>query len=294
MTLILRANTLINNPNAPKLIKYDPIESRTGSLYLWDAGLQKYSSLPPINDTLPNLLDPYAAATGNAFTIVKVGSATTDTYCKRELTAQGALHFMVSQTFESAISSEAYFGVVSNSALRQVLYNKIMTASQNLYFSMWTRVTRVGKNTTNRYGPMVSYANGNTSDYALYLQSKQINPSVGATSTSTSKLGVPAYNTAALAPNFYQANIKDYAGTGVTPTTPLKIGSGVMTPWNATQAQNESPSFAVYRIYIEDLSVSGRTFDQVKAIDDAEFAKAFGVGGRFYGDTWSDPATVLP
>ncbi len=37
-----------------------------------------------------------------------------------------------------------------------------------------------------------------------------------------------------------------------------------------------------------------RTFDQVRAIDEAEHTKAFGVGGRFYGDTWSDPATLLP
>lgn len=69
-----------------------------------------------------------------------------------------------------------------------------------------------------------------------------------------------------------------------------------MPPWSgvASQALNSSPSYVLYRVYIEDLSLSGRTYEQVKSIDDAEHAKAFGIGGRFHGDTWSNPATLLP
>lgn len=71
----------------------------------------------------------------------------------------------------------------------------------------------------------------------------------------------------------------------------INIGGGTLEPYNATSG---NPSWILYRIYIEDLSLSGRTYEQVKAIDDAEFAKAFAAGGKFFDDTWNDPATVLP
>ena len=53
------------------------------------------------------------------------------------------------------------------------------------------------------------------------------------------------------------------------------------------------PSRAVYRMYIEDLTVSGRTYAQVDAIDYAQFTKdVLTVGGRYYGDTYTDPTTL--
>ncbi|WP_171495393.1 hypothetical protein, partial [Acinetobacter soli] len=81
---------------------------------------------------------------------------------------------------------------------------------------------------------------------------------------------------------------------GTLGNTDLLIGNGRLSPYNQAQILNDVPSLIIYRIYIEDLNASGRTFAEVKAIDDAEFEKAFAVGGRFYGDTWSDPATILP
>lgn len=293
MTMILQCKGTITDQNAPFLALYDDIESKSGSLFLWDAQLAKLNTLPEIGQPLPNVLSAYDHASGKGFDFAKGSSASTDAYAKRELTAKGALHFIVSQSFVETISGLAFFGIESNSALQTELFNKIMSGSPNIYFSIWQRVTRIGQNRAGFYGPMIAYG-PNTSNFAFYLQSKKNNIDVGAGSTSESKLGVSAVQSAALAPNLLKANIKSYGGTGVTASNKLQIGSGVMAPWNTAISQNESPSFAVYRIYIEDLSLSGRTYEQVKAIDDAEFNKAFGVGGRFYGDTWSDPATVLP
>lgn len=49
-----------------------------------------------------------------------------------------------------------------------------------------------------------------------------------------------------------------------------------------------------YRGYIEDLTVSGRTYAQVDALDFAEYTKqVLTPGGRYYGDTVpTDPATI--
>lgn len=293
MTMILQCKGTITDQNAPFLALYDDIESKAGSLFLWDAQLAKLNTLPEIGQPLPNVLSAYDHASDKGFNFVKGSSASTDAYAKRELTAKGALHFIVSQSFAETISGLAFFGIEANSALQAELFNKIMGGSPNIYFSIWQRVTRIGQNRGGFYGPMIAYG-PNTNNYAIYLHSKQGNIQVGSGSVTESKLYLDATRSASLAPNFLRVNIKSFAGTGVTASTKLSIGSGVMAPWNSAISQNESPSFAVYRIYIEDLSLSGRTYEQVKAIDDAEFNKAFGAGGRFYGDTWSNPATVLP
>lgn len=291
--MILQCKGTITDQNAPFLALYDDIESKTGSLFLWDAQLSNLSTLPAIGQPLPNVLSAFNHAADKDFTFIKGDSASTDAYAKRELTAKGALHFIVSQAFAETIVGRAFFGIQANAALQAELFNKIMGGSPNIYFSIWQRVTRISQNRGGYYGPMIAYG-PNTNNFAFYMQSKQNNLAVGSGSISESKLGTSAVQSSALAPNLVKANVKSFSGTGVTASTPLQIGSGVMLPWNASQAQNESPSFAVYRIYIEDLSLSGRTYEQVKAIDDAEHTKAFAPGGRFYGDTWSDPATILP
>ena len=52
-------------------------------------------------------------------------------------------------------------------------------------------------------------------------------------------------------------------------------------------------STILYRFYIEDLTVSGRTAEEVKIIDKKLFNEAFAEGGKFYNDTWTDPKTAF-
>lgn len=56
--------------------------------------------------------------------------------------------------------------------------------------------------------------------------------------------------------------------------------------------QNAQPSQILYRLYFEDLTVSGRTVAAVDALDATAFSTAFAIGGRFYNDTFTDPATL--
>jgi hypothetical protein len=52
-------------------------------------------------------------------------------------------------------------------------------------------------------------------------------------------------------------------------------------------------SWAFYRAYIEDLTLSGRTWAEVNAIDYALYQAAFGTDGRFEGDTtFTAPSTI--
>lgn len=48
-------------------------------------------------------------------------------------------------------------------------------------------------------------------------------------------------------------------------------------------------SYIFYRTYVEDLTVSGRTYAECEALDASLHAQAFGPGGRYYGDTFTAP-----
>lgn len=50
--------------------------------------------------------------------------------------------------------------------------------------------------------------------------------------------------------------------------------------------------FIFYSAYVEDCDVSGRTAAAAKAWRQDQVAADFAPGGRYYGDTWTDPATV--
>jgi hypothetical protein len=54
---------------------------------------------------------------------------------------------------------------------------------------------------------------------------------------------------------------------------------------------NQCPSDIFYRGYCEDLTVSGRTYADVDALDKALWDAAFAAGGRFAGDTFTAPST---
>lgn len=99
--------------------------------------------------------------------------------------------------------------------------------------------------------------------------------------------------------------VAGYAGTP-TITDPALFASnhfklfGVAAagPYGSTTGTGGSgvwlSSRALYRSYIEDLTVSGRTYAQVDALDHALFTReVLTAGGRYFGDTFTDPATVI-
>lgn len=300
MTLILRIKGKINNPDAPKLIKYDPIEHRTGSLFLWDAGLQNFSSVPIVGSTIPNLLDEYSGGSGNALTLEKgtFGNAVHDAYIKRELTAKKAMHFIVAQNYSGDTYATINNALSANAALQAKLFSKISNNPNlsNLYISIWEKVTRVAPSGAN--APELAYISSTSSlsDHVFVKQVNNFSPIVSSQSISQNFLNKLNSDVSVLGQkNRNLMNIKGVVGAGVLSGTKAMFALfGSTAPWAGASYLNKSASRIIYRIYIEDLNLSGRTFEQVKMIDDAEFEKAFAVGGRFYNDTWSDPATVLP
>lgn len=297
MALVLRLKEEINNPNAPYLIKYDPIESRNGSLFLWDAGLNPLSGTPAIDATIPNLLSEYTPSTGKSLVLKRglFSETNHNAYIRRELTSKGGMHFIVAQAYSGATNVPIHNTLQANSELQEALRSNVMGANPNLFISIWQRLTRVAPEDSSIGTSAYLSTPAGKSDFAFYKDVRFQNFTVSSNSVATSFINKTDIDPTAIGlSNKHVMNIKGKAGAGVLEDTQARfVIAGFDGPWGG-QYVNKSPSVIVYRIYVEDLTLSGRTYAQVKAIDDAEFAKAFAEGGRFYGDTWSNPATVLP
>lgn len=80
-----------------------------------------------------------------------------------------------------------------------------------------------------------------------------------------------------------------WPGIGTTGT----IASANFGVTGSATNKDKVDSHIVYRFYLEDLTVSGRSHATVDALSYAEYTKhVLTVGGRYYGDTFTDPATI--
>lgn len=86
-----------------------------------------------------------------------------------------------------------------------------------------------------------------------------------------------------------QSTYGDWTGTF---DLPLAWMAGRRSPWIGG-GNKLSPSNILYFTYFEDLTVSGRTFAEVDALAQARHTAIHSSGGRYYGDTWTDPATYF-
>ena len=289
-TTVIKIEGKFNNANAPILPKYDAIENKAGSLFLWDGGLQSTDLVP--DSVFPNLLnDPeFTLAQGKEFNLHKGTNANINDVVRLEKTSKGALHFIVSQ-LAASIDRQSYYAVKANAALNAYLYALSQASSKKLYVSMWTRITR--NSVAEITGGLAIYSTGNTANMMFQLTSRQ--SAIYCTGNSTSKLNKPASDVSVKdQPNWFHAEITGNVGTGVSNSSVLTVGGGNYDPWFSVSDPKGCPSWILERIYIEDLEASGRTMAEVDAIDIAEFNRAHAAGGRFYGDTWSNPSVLLP
>ncbi len=144
-----------------------------------------------------------------------------------------------------------------------------------------------------------------TRPLALFIWGRVTRP---ATSTSTSSMFDGGIGDAAsfAGKNYFQARFTNDASlqrlsysaptgrTGAAQSQPRLWAAawGNMPPYNSTIA-NDGRSFILYSFHLVDVLASGMTYAQLDAMDAAAYAEAFGAGGRFAGDTWTDPATLI-
>lgn len=277
----------------PVLPTYDPIES-TGSLFLFDPsnGYGTFSGVPVSGSIVPNVVAPIAAAaTGLSKSLVTGRVVTTGNVTGKfqiERSSKLGVHGMSTQG--GSQTAPAYWSLKLHASLKDYLEANILT--HQFYVSSWIRLTR--KAITNSAIQSVLHWTQNTSNYAYHTSS-----GVPTTTPNTNK----ASNINTVTSDLASAGLIQLAVTGwtgdqqyITNDTEAyqpAFAIGAVDAW-AGSNYNKCDSHILYRAYIEDLTVSGRSYADVAALDLSLFNTAFGAGGRFASDTYSDPAVAVP
>lgn len=312
------------DPTLPKLPTIDPIETPgNGSLLLvepqhpagpWTAGV------PASGFVIPNLLRDKAAAMTGQTAASMDGSFVTNpgttnavvssagavvlgtTQGLIERSGKGGLHMVASKSTPGTFFAKVRMG----GQVYAWLYNN---PGHYFYHSQWFRITRAhsgpDQSNTNsqRWGevPKASFFNDSGS---LLVKTNAVttvevagkaggrNGSGGLDTTSTT---IP-WTAGQTGPMFRNVSgvLFDPTTASVTPVEHTGVGQ-----WDSNNQKagniGQNGSMILYRSYIEDLTVSGRSLAEVDAIDMALYTKhVLTSGGRYFGDTFSAPATVLP
>lgn len=292
-----------NNPDAPKLVEVDVIES-AGSLLLIDPSHPSGGwpgGVGPSGSTLRNVLWKKAQAVYGAGseaslvpTLNYAGMSGATGLLERS--SKGGLHALVSQApgLVSA-NNTPYARINIDLEMRKWLFQH---PTNDLYVSVWGQVTRAYKS-----GPVDATYTGEGATSVITLATGGGNQRIalGQKSSVQNELGKLSNNEKTVGPVFMNA------ASGAWTTNPasessiftdlLGIGNtGLNNTYQtgAATAKTRWPSWVIYRVYVEDLTISGRTYQQVHDIDYALYKKhVLTEGGRYYGDTYT-PSSALP
>ena len=213
----------------------------------------------------------------------KPQSGGVDVDFKYEWTTKGGLHVVSSQSTQTSF---AFFTLKLPSAVKTYM---AANPSHSYYLSAWYNITRVALDGFT--GPYIGIQSsfGATNGF-FSAKTSGYNPVPAYTS-----FPVGARNTAGMC---VEQMGGVYQGTALTNGTntflPHAFGFGLLVEAYGDYGVNKSMSAVLYRIFLEDLTLSGRTFAAVKALDDAAYTTAFGSGGRYNGDRYTAPGTLLP
>lgn len=294
---LVLTGTKITDLAAPRIADVDRIEA-AGSLLLLDAThpVQTWGAGVPANaSTVPNLLvDKASTLLGTSSAAshnppVASARMTDGVHGMLERTSRGGLHAIFSPTnTDNATANSTYFNLNLTLAQRDYL---AANPTNSIYASMWVRITRgaTGSGGTNAVMAMTATSSA-TANLWMYFGQNGIG---GATDKTTVAWKTPDATGTHLA-----VGAGPYkSGTGYTPASGANIAAYAFQVGNQgyinSAAPTNAPSAVFYRAYMEDLTVSGRTYADVLAIDQELYThEVLTEGGRYYGDSFTDPATV--
>lgn len=281
MGLLIQTTEEVTDTSLPKLYR-DTIMS-DGSLFLMDLSKTGGDSGEMLIDggKIVNIAADIAAEiTGedeDNLSGINTYANLTPTTGLFEITPKKGLHGIISRTNED--SDDPYWKGSMPDALKTWLLPKY--ATKKIYASVWGRLTRTSDTGVSAF----FLIGGSTSNHTVFT---------GATGSSNTDLGLREEGGVNDLGNFLRTMATDDVNGGV----PLGIGDfemftkiGPYGSWRYFE-NDKSHSMIIYRVYIEDLDVSGRTYSEVDAIDKAMYDEAFAEGGKFHGDTYTDPDSL--
>lgn len=297
MALVIKVPGSGSNFAGPALPPIDPVMPTAGALWLIDpthSSQQWAAGVPSGGSKVRNLAATQARAMigGTASLDAEViNTGMSGSAGKLERSGKGGMAGILST---SNTTSGAGFAL--NAPLSIVGYMQA-NASHSFYFSMWHRVTRRETSAGTNY-PIGAFVTTGAA-YAMGVLTNGFQ--------TPYNLGYGTYTTDVNTTSPY-TSLGPYLR--IVSGTPLPAAFGSADPstvdrymWqignygmgNRTGSQaGKTGSRVFYRSYCEDLTVSGRSFATVAAADKAEYqAAVLATTGRYYGDTFTDPATLV-
>lgn len=302
---IVLTGVTLTDPNAPRLVKVDPIES-DGSLVLFEPAhpLSKMGAgVPTDGQVTENLFRD------NAALVTGLGSPATwdiEVAYKElggakgliERSGKGGLHVIVSQDPAMYPGPYPYLFTRNPNSFRD---HMAAAPNNDLFVSMWGRITRAGYSGDVTYNS-TTYTSGVGSTAYAYVITGTSNQrlNIGPRSANAESLGSRdsgPYSTGPYIENLGSGKwfTAPSSGSSVHSEFVTLGGFGVHNLYasGARTCLFRWASFIIYRYYMEDLTISGRSYAEVDAIDYALYTKhVLTPGGRYYGDTFTDPATI--
>lgn len=200
-----------------------------------------------------------------------------------ELSAKKALSVITSQ---STMVASRQFSLRLPGPIKKYMQ---ANPSHTYAVSAWYRITRAA--TTNT-GPYIALKRSSGANSGWLNVGKSGPQSIA--SIANNFVAVGARNTVGMV---QERLANPYVGTALTNNSSdflaALFGFASVDGAYGDGGRNASMSAVVYRLTLEDLTVSGRTFAQFGAIDDALYALMFAAGGRYNGDTYT-AVTALP
>lgn len=266
------------------VLRNDPVLS-PGSLFMldpthgagaWPAGVPANAALMP-NIALKEALAliPGKTAAQLSGPVVNNGSLA-GTKGKMERSGKGGMHGIVSPT--NALTRSDAFTVQFPADIKAYMKANV---NNRFYLSAWERVTRL---------PGVGSAFSILSANGTF--------GIGLTTSGSTHFGGTILNATVAnvtGNRFVNVEAKPAATLATDPDTSPDnhLAYNIGNRGGDAASYGKTGSRILYRVYLEDLTVSGRTFAEVKALDQAEYTKhVLTAGGRYYGDTFTDPATI--
>ncbi|MDB5690280.1 MAG: hypothetical protein JWL91_2156 [Sphingomonas bacterium] len=277
------------DPDLPWADDDDPLLV-PGSMFLidFDHSSAPVAGVPGNGALLPNiawkrLKDLLGAGDASTLAMPFTDHHVEGTDAKYERSGKGGLHRLYSQVNNTTPARGSYFDLPA--PLKAYLFANL---NHSFYFSDWSRPTRMPA-TGGAILMSVLSNNYSSNNYLAKLEDSNPSPSSGAAFLGSDIS--PATNM--VAPRFRAVGAAAWTGTlpadAAKPSGMIAL-AGNDGPW-ASQFANKAGSAVLYRVYLEDLTVSGRTFAKVRDIDKALYTAAMAAGGRFAGDTFTNPAS---
>lgn len=262
------------DPNLP-VLGADPILTN-GSLVLVDMS-KVDGSIPVSGSLLPNLAEDKAKVLAGGSSTVTLSYGVADTgVSKVNRTPKGGIYFankpeVITNPFPANYLKIEVLGAIKDYIMANY---KSLDKSKNhdFYFSLWMEIAYVGSSTFG-VSQLANISNHNVAKVYYFERAAGLTAGRVKFSKKADQYGSSDPTNSNTVWHLFNAG---------------KVG---LNSYKIEERKPESTIF--YRYYAEDLTVSGRTFDQVSAIDQALYDAAFAQGGKFSGDNYSNPAALF-